>query len=96
MTDKPSKLRLNPFAFPSETNARFLLLVIAAVMVAISMSEIIPAWLNLNMPYKDFDWHTFMPDMDLEGSRPDTSSAQLLSLEDRTKHPGGGLAYWDV
>jgi hypothetical protein len=21
---------------------------------------------------------------------------QLLRLEDRTKHPGGGLAYWDV
>jgi hypothetical protein len=23
-------------------------------------------------------------------------SYELLSLEDRTKHPGGGLAYWDV
>jgi hypothetical protein len=23
-------------------------------------------------------------------------SSMLLRLEDRTKHPGGGLAYWDV
>jgi Zn-dependent protease with chaperone function len=83
MTEKPSKLRLNPFAFPPETNARFLLLVIAAVMVAISVSEIIPSWLNLNapMPYKDFDWHTFIPDKDLEGSRLDTSSDQLSIQE---------------
>ena len=48
MTDKPSKLWLSPFVFPSETNVRFLLLVIAAVMVAISVSRIIPSLLNLN------------------------------------------------
>jgi Zn-dependent protease with chaperone function/Tfp pilus assembly protein PilF len=83
MSDKPSKLRLNPFAFPPETNARFFLLVIAAVMVAISVSEIIPAWLTLNMPYKDFDWHTFMPEFD--GLRLDTPSVQLSVQENQAR-----------
>jgi Zn-dependent protease with chaperone function len=57
MTEKPSKLRLNPFAFPPETNVRFLLLVIAVVMFAIIVSQIIPAWLNLytSTLYQGFD-----------------------------------------
>lgn len=33
-TDAPKKRRLNPFAFPSETNARFTLLVVATLMWA--------------------------------------------------------------
>jgi tetratricopeptide (TPR) repeat protein/Zn-dependent protease with chaperone function len=46
MAAQPSKLRLNPFAFPPETNLRFLLLVIAAVMLAISVGQVIPTSLN--------------------------------------------------
>jgi hypothetical protein len=36
-TDAPNKRRLNPFAFPSETNVHFTLLVVAALMLAFNL-----------------------------------------------------------
>lgn len=38
-TDNPSKRRLNPFSFPSETNVRFALQILAVCMFAVSMSQ---------------------------------------------------------
>ena len=40
-TDIPNKRQLNPFAFPSETNVRFTLLVVAALMLAINLAQLI-------------------------------------------------------
>jgi len=37
-TDSPGKRRLNPFAFPSETDLRFVLLVVAVCMLAVNLS----------------------------------------------------------
>ncbi|GAI16878.1 unnamed protein product [marine sediment metagenome] len=38
-TDNLSKRRLNPFSFPSETNVRFALLILAVCMLAVSISR---------------------------------------------------------
>ncbi len=37
-TDSPNKRRLNPFAFPSETDTRFTLLIVAALMLVFNMA----------------------------------------------------------
>ena len=40
-TNTANKRRLNPFAFPSETNVRFTLLVVAALMLALNLAQLI-------------------------------------------------------
>src|SRR5690349_19365552 len=39
--DASKRRRLNPFAFPSETNVRFTLLVVAALMLTINLAQLI-------------------------------------------------------
>jgi len=51
-SDAPKKQRLNPFAFPSETNVRFTLLVIAALMLAFDVG-LSAGVLKLNTPAID-------------------------------------------
>ncbi len=47
--------RLNPFAFPPETNVRFILLIVAAVMLAFNLGVLLPIATNLERPLSAVD-----------------------------------------
>ncbi len=47
--------RLNPFAFPAETNVRFVLLIVAAVMLAFNLGVLLPIATNLERPLPTVD-----------------------------------------
>ena len=47
----PGERRLNPFAFPAETNVRFALLIIAVVMLAFNLGVLLPIAVYPEHPY---------------------------------------------
>ncbi|MBI4739786.1 M48 family metalloprotease, partial [Candidatus Woesearchaeota archaeon] len=49
-TSPPPPQRLNPFAFPSETDTRFVMLVVAVIMISVHMGTIMREIFNPEMP----------------------------------------------
>jgi Zn-dependent protease with chaperone function len=80
-TDAPKKRRLNPFAFPSETNVHFTLLVVAAMMLAFNLG-LIMGWGTGLVKYQD------APALDVNVSDPVSVEQGLTQAVSSVALPG--------